>query len=49
VGKSLALAFVDRDRAATGTELEVHVVGVRRPARVIAASPHDPKGGLMRG
>lgn len=49
VGKSLALAFVDRDRAATGTVLEIHVVGVRRPARVIAASPHDPKGGLMRG
>ena len=49
VGKSLALALVDRDRAATGTELEIPVVGIRCAARVIAASPHDPKGGLMRG
>ncbi len=49
VGKSLALAFVDRAHAAVGTEVEVHVAGVRRPAVVIPPSPHDPKGSRMRG
>ena len=48
VGKSLAMALVDRDLAAEGTELSVHIVGVERSARVIAASPHDPEGKAMR-
>ncbi len=30
VGKSLAMALVDADLAAEGTELSVHVVGVER-------------------
>jgi dimethylglycine dehydrogenase len=47
-GKSLAMALVDRDKSAEGTELSVHIVGVERPARVIAASPHDPDGKAMR-
>ncbi|MCP3972662.1 MAG: FAD-dependent oxidoreductase [Rhodobacteraceae bacterium] len=47
--KSLAMALVDRDRAVEGTELSVHVVGALRKARVIAASPYDPKGKAMRG
>ncbi|MDU8929858.1 FAD-dependent oxidoreductase [Alisedimentitalea sp. MJ-SS2] len=47
--KSLALALVDPDRAAEGTELSVHVVGVERKARVVAASPYDPQGKAMRG
>jgi dimethylglycine dehydrogenase len=47
-GKSLAMALVDRDKSAEGTELSVHIVGVERPARVIAASPHDPEGKAMR-
>ncbi|MHA6264528.1 GcvT family protein [Arenibacterium sp. CAU 1754] len=46
--KSLAMALVDRDCADTGTPLSVHVVGVERPARVIAPSPYDPKGVAMR-
>ncbi|WP_170364957.1 GcvT family protein [Ruegeria arenilitoris] len=49
VGKSLAMALVDRDKAQPGTELSVHVVGVERPARVIAPSPYDPEGKAMRG
>ena len=49
VGKSLAMALVDRDVAGEGTVLSVHVVGVERPARVIAASPYDPAGAAMRG
>ena len=48
-GKSLAMALVNRDKAEPGTELTVHVVGVERPARVIAPSPYDPQGKAMRG
>ncbi|WP_397544438.1 FAD-dependent oxidoreductase [Roseovarius salis] len=49
VGKSLAMAMVDRDSAAEGTELTTHIVGAERPARVIAPSPYDPSGRAMRG
>jgi len=49
VGKSLALALVEREAAGEGTALSVHIVGVERPARVIAASPYDPAGSAMRG
>lgn len=49
IGKSLAMALVDRDVAAEGTELTTHIVGVERKARVIAASPYDPGGKAMRG
>jgi dimethylglycine dehydrogenase len=48
-GKSLAMALVNRDKMEPGTELSVHVVGVERPARVIAPSPYDPQGKAMRG
>ena len=48
VGKSLALALVDRDHAVEGTEVDVHIVGMERKARIIADSPHDPSGGRMR-
>jgi dimethylglycine dehydrogenase len=46
--KSLALALLDPAHAAIGTELIVHVVGVERPARVVAPSPYDPTGKTMR-
>jgi dimethylglycine dehydrogenase len=49
VGTSLAMAMVDADCAAEGTDLTVHVVGVERPCKVIAASPYDPTGQAMRG
>jgi dimethylglycine dehydrogenase len=48
LGKSLALALVDVEVEAEGTELSVHVVGRERPARVIAPSPYDPEGKAMR-
>ena len=48
-GKSLAMAMMNQDCAAEGTELTTHVVGVERGATVIAASPYDPKGKAMRG
>lgn len=46
--KSLAMGLVKRDLANPGTELSVHIVGVERPCRVIAASPYDPQGKAMR-
>jgi dimethylglycine dehydrogenase len=49
VGKSLAMAMIDQDHTADGSELTVHVVGAEKPARVIAASPYDPAGKAMRG
>ena len=49
VGKSLAMAMVNVDACAEGTDLSVHVVGVECPAKVIANSPYDPAGRVMRG
>ena len=48
VQKSLAMALVNKDLAVPGTELSVHLVGVERPCRVVAASPYDPQGKVMR-
>ncbi|MEM7303518.1 MAG: FAD-dependent oxidoreductase [Pseudomonadota bacterium] len=48
VNKSLAMALVSPEMADEGQELSVHVVGEERGARVIAASPHDPKGERLR-
>ena len=48
-GKSLAMALVRKDHADIGQALTVHVVGVARNAKVIAPSPYDPKGKVMRG
>lgn len=48
VGKSLALALVDREHSKVGTELTAHVVGEERPVRVIPDSPYDPTGSAMR-
>ena len=48
LGKSLAMALVDKDLAAPGTPLSVHVVGVECMAKVIDPSPHDPAGKRMR-
>lgn len=49
LGKSLAMAMVDRDCVAEGTKLSVHIVGKECAATVIPASPHDPEGKRMRG
>ena len=48
VGRSLAMALRRREAAATGTALTTHIVGVERPARVIAPSPYDPAGARLR-
>jgi dimethylglycine dehydrogenase len=48
IGKSLAMALVEDEASEAGSELSTHIVGVERQARVIAASPYDPKGAKMR-
>jgi dimethylglycine dehydrogenase len=48
LGKSLAMALIEPALAAPGTPLSVHVVGVERPARVIAPSPYDHRGKALR-
>jgi dimethylglycine dehydrogenase len=42
------MALVDRDHAVEGTEVDVHIVGMQRKARIVADSPHDPSGQRMR-
>ncbi|MCR9071579.1 MAG: FAD-dependent oxidoreductase [Alphaproteobacteria bacterium] len=48
VGTSLAMALVDTDVAIEGTTVDVHVVGAKRAARIIADSPYDPGGARLR-
>ena len=48
VGKSLALAYVDREIVEAGPELTVQVVGEERTARVLPEPPYDPKGSKLR-
>ena len=48
VGKSLALALVDRELAEPGNDLAIHVVGENRGAKTIEMSPYDPDGTRMR-
>ena len=49
VGQSLALAYVERTMAGESVPLEVHVVGERRPARLLREPPYDPRGLRLRG
>lgn len=48
VGKSLALALIDRALAAPGNTFDVHIVGEKRPAVTVEMSPYDPDGNRMR-
>jgi dimethylglycine dehydrogenase len=42
VGRSLAFAYVEPAYAAPGSELEILLLGERRPARVLPAPAYDP-------
>ena len=42
VGQSLAFAYLDPAHGAPGTELEVMILGERRPARVLGEAAYDP-------
>ncbi|NQW09201.1 MAG: GcvT family protein [Alphaproteobacteria bacterium] len=48
VGKSIAMAMIDKERIAEGAAFDVHVVGVKKKARIIADSPMNPSGSRMR-
>jgi dimethylglycine dehydrogenase len=48
VGKSLALAYLDRDVVETNAEVTVFVVGEPRTARILPETPQDPKGANLR-
>ncbi|MEE4117465.1 MAG: FAD-dependent oxidoreductase [Paracoccaceae bacterium] len=47
--RSVALGFVPRERAAPGTEVEIEILGERRPAIVAADALFDPEGARLRG
>jgi dimethylglycine dehydrogenase len=49
VRQSLALAYVERPAANALASVDVHVVGERRPGRILAEPPYDPKGLRLRG
>ena len=48
LGKSLALAMLEREHAAEGVELEVAILNRRHPARVLSESPFDPDNTRLR-
>jgi glycine cleavage system aminomethyltransferase T/glycine/D-amino acid oxidase-like deaminating enzyme len=48
VGESIALAYLPLEHAREGTEVEVEILGERRPARVVADALHDPAGERLR-
>jgi dimethylglycine dehydrogenase len=48
-GKSLAIGFLPADRAVDGTEVEIEILGERRPARVHLAPLFDADSTRMRG
>ncbi|MGH9577413.1 MAG: glycine cleavage T C-terminal barrel domain-containing protein, partial [Terriglobales bacterium] len=48
VGKSLAMAYVESPYAVSGAELDVHVLGVLRKAKLLDEPAVDPSGSRMR-
>jgi len=48
VGKSLAMAYLDRDVAAPGSTVEVHIIGIRRKAKILPGPAFDPESSRMR-
>jgi dimethylglycine dehydrogenase len=48
LGKSLAVAYVDAERADPGIALDVEILGARRPATVVAEPLFDPENSRLR-
>ena len=44
IEKSIAFSYLPKELATPGTQLEVDIVGSRRPARVVEEPLYDPKG-----
>ncbi len=49
VKQSLALAYIESAITESPVPLEVHVLGIRRKARILAEPPYDPRGARLRG
>ena len=45
---SIALGFLPAERIADAPEVEIEILGERRPARMLTALPFDPEGARMR-
>jgi dimethylglycine dehydrogenase len=48
IEKSLALAYVPASLVQASSELEVEILGERRPAAIAERAPYDPEGSRMR-
>ncbi|MFD1911936.1 GcvT family protein [Halodurantibacterium flavum] len=48
-GKSVALGFLPPDAGTEGREVEIEILGERRPARVVTQPLFDPEGTRLRG
>jgi dimethylglycine dehydrogenase len=48
VGESIALSYLPVELAVEGTELELDILGERRPARVVADALYDARGERLR-
>jgi 4-methylaminobutanoate oxidase (formaldehyde-forming) len=48
VGRTIGLAYLPDTTSASGTVLEVEILGERRPASVVTAPLYDSEGGRMR-
>jgi dimethylglycine dehydrogenase len=48
IGKSLAVAYVDADKAAPGTQMQIQMLGKRHQAIIIPDSPWDPENARLR-
>ena len=48
VGRAIALAYVETEALEGGAEVEVEVLGERRPATLSPGAPHDPENARLR-
>jgi dimethylglycine dehydrogenase len=48
VGKSLAMAYVDREIAGAAPDLSVDIIGEPKPAHILPLPAHDPRGARLR-
>ncbi len=49
INRNIAFAFIDPDKAKTGTELQIGILGENYPARVIDPVQYDPDNLRVRG
>ncbi|MCP4978862.1 MAG: aminomethyl transferase family protein, partial [Gammaproteobacteria bacterium] len=48
VSASLALCFVKTEFAGAGTELDIAILGLPHPAKILEKAPFDPAGERLR-